>query len=319
MDIKINKIEVDERSINPTLLIDVSLIFMDKIEVPISVNGNVFLQGGKVLGSFNEFQIHSDYSLGLRLLDRQTRQHYLSSGNKFHDYYNTQISLQLNEKSIDHIEQIREKQFEKSVRLLFSFFVKILEIKAEPNQTGNVPPNEDTISLVIKRIHHEFEIKQSDWINKFSKGLGIGNFLLLELNIPINGKVKTLWKELFSRLELNLKEMENSIRSGDWQKTLFYARKYFENIKVADNKPSHKLLNNNLKESFIKDQHSDEGYKDFQDAIWKLFEFTSKFVHDKDKKGEINPIPIPHKEDAYFTYCLCLGLHNLIGKKISNN
>jgi len=64
-------------------------------------------------------------------------------------------------------------------------------------------------------------------------------------------------------------------------------------------------------------QHSEEAIDNLYNAIWKFFEFLSKFIHDKDKDGNnYQVLPIPNKEDAYFAYALSIGLLGLIGKKI---
>jgi hypothetical protein len=65
------------------------------------------------------------------------------------------------------------------------------------------------------------------------------------------------------------------------------------------------------------DQHSEVGFQHLLNSIYNLFEFISKYIHDKDQQQQLNPTPIPLKEDAYFAFALSVGLLNIIGKKIS--
>ena len=111
--------------------------------------------------------------------------------------------------------------------------------------------------------------------------------------------------------------MESCMRKGDWHKTMFYARLFYERIKIGDNKPAHKKFREEFDKLLKKDQHNDEGIQNIYDALWQLFEFISKYTHVEDKQGNSKPIPVTSKEDAYFAYSLALGLLNFISKKIS--
>lgn len=110
--------------------------------------------------------------------------------------------------------------------------------------------------------------------------------------------------------------MESCLRSGDWQKVMFIGRKYFENIKVGDNKPGHNNFKNKLSAAFVEFGHSAEGIKELLDAIWHFFNFVSKYVHDKDRLGNLTTLPTPTRADAFFAYALAIGLLNMIGEKI---
>jgi hypothetical protein len=61
----------------------------------------------------------------------------------------------------------------------------------------------------------------------------------------------------------------------------------------------------------------DSGLDDFVKSIWHIHDFASKFIHDNDKKGQnLNPIPHPQKEDAYFMYLWTMGFINLLNEKV---
>ena len=88
-------------------------------------------------------------------------------------------------------------------------------------------------------------------------------------------------------------------------------------MKIGDKKDGNKKFEEELTKLFTEEQHSQEGIQNLIDGIWKFFEYNSKFIHDRDKKGNLNSIPIATKEDAYFIYALGVGLLNVIGKKLS--
>lgn len=310
MEIKIKEIQIDKQAIVPTLTIGVRLEFDYYIESPISITGRL-LTNNKVVAQLNEYQLNTDCEFGLKILSRNEKDK-LYRERSFKVYF-TQLTAILTNKTIEYIENQREKSPEKSVNFSIEFIVKNIEIPAGPQKiTDDV-----FLNVKIKRYSKNLEIKQSDWIKNYAPYLGIGNFLLLELEIPEKEKVSEGWIELYERLYLRLNEMEHSLQNGDWQKTLNVARQFFENLKFDSKKfKKHREFKDELKELFIQDQHSEQGFNDFYSGILNFFNYTSKFIHDKSNQtGELNKIPIPTKEDAYFVYALGIGILNIIGKK----
>jgi len=175
------------------------------------------------------------------------------------------------------------------------------------------------MTVKVKKYSKNFEIKQSDWIKNYTAHLGIGNFLLLELEIPEKEKVPEAWIELYERVYFRLNDMKHSIQHGDWQKTLeIAARQFFEDLKFDERFKKHREFKNELRDLFFQDQHSEQGFHEFYSGILNFFNYTSKFIHDRSNKtGELNKRPIPTKEDAYFVYALGIGLLNIIGKKLN--
>jgi hypothetical protein len=309
MEVKNTNITIDTQSLTPTFTIRVDLEFGYKVEAPISISGRLLSNDGKVIAFLNEHQVNSDNSYGIAILTREQKDKLYREKN-VNSYY-AQLTASLTHKAIEHIEIQREKDHEKAVRFNLEFVVKYIDIPAEPPNLAA----DNLLRLQVKRPYSNIVIKQSDWVKNFSPQLGIGNFLLLELQIPDDKKVTAFWKELYEKLTHNLKDIEICLRSGDWQKTMFFARKFYENAKIGDNKKAHAKFKDEFSKLMTKDQHSQQGIDDLHTAIWKLFEFTSKYVHDKDKEGNLNPLPVSTKEDAYFAYAIALGLLNLIGRK----
>ncbi len=313
MEIKVSNIIVDRQSITPTLIIDVDFEFNSTIEAPLSISGRLLSADNKVISLLNEYQINSDYNLGLRVLTKAEKDKIYRE--KINSRYFAQLTAVLSTNAIEHIELQREKDQDKSVKFSLNFVIKYLEIFADPQNIAT----ENLFGLQIKRYYKDFIIKHSDWIKSYSQQLGIGKFLLLELQIPDDKKVTELWKELHSNLTQNLKDVENCLRSGDWQKAMFFARKFYENAKIGDNKKVHQEFKNEFSILMTKDQHSEEGINNLLTAIWQLFEFISKYAHEKDRDGNFNLKPIATKEDAYFAYTIGIGFLNLIGRKTSTD
>ncbi len=309
MRVSIRRIYVDQQAVNPSLIIDVDLEFYREIEVPISLSGKLKTSSGKTLSLIAEHHIDNDKSHFLKILPEAYKQN-----RRNEKEYRTHCSLttQLTKKAIDVIELEREKYQEKAVYFSCEFIVKTLRLVAEPDSISN----KDFMEIKISQERQTFLIPQSDWINRFSKSLGIGNFLLLELTIPENKKVSEFWSKLYDTLTENCETMNSCIRSGDWEKTLWLARRFFEDARIGNPKPGNKQFKEEFDKLLREDHHSTEGIKNLYDAIWNFFKFLSKYIHEKDEQGNFIPKPNVTREDAYLAYTLAIGLLNLIGKKI---
>lgn len=313
MEIKISSVQIDNQAISPALTIGADLEFGYNINAPVSITGRLLSADNKVLSLLNEFHVNKDSSFGLSVLSQAEKDRIYREKEKKHYY--VQLTAVLSHKAIEYIETQREKDKEKSVQFSMSFVIKYLDMPVDPQKIIG----DDLVRLNVANPSARFEIKQSDWVKNYAPKLGIGNFMLLELRIPEEKVISAFWRELYERLTHNVKYMESSIRSGDWQNTMWGVRKFFEDIKIGDGKPGHKEFKEEFNKLMIKDQHSEEGIKNLYDAIWYFFEFASKYSHDKDKVGNLNPLPVSTKEDAYFAYALAVGLLNLIGRKINRD
>jgi len=312
MDIKFQNITIDLQAISPTLTIGLNLEFGYSLEAPISIAGRLISADSKVLSLLNEYQITSESNFGLKPLSKDERYRIWREALN-HSYY-AQMTATLSPKAIDYIELIREKDHEKSVRFNMDFVVKYLDM---PEVKPEIQP--DFFRVNIKRAYLNTVIKQSDWVRDYSPFLGIGNFMLLELTIPDKQEVNSDWKELYDRLTLRVTEMNEAIRVGDWQKAVDRGRQFSDNLKVGKGKEETQLsFHEGMIKLFEKERHSSEGIQKFLDGIRNFFDYNSKFIHDKDQKGNLNPVLIAKREDAYFIYALSIGLLNLIGKKMSD-
>jgi len=134
MEIKIKEIQIDRQAIVPTLTIGFWLEFDYFTESPISITGRL-LTNNKVVAQLNEYQLNTGYDFGLKILSRNKK-------NKLHieqnsNRYFAQLSASLTNRTIEYIENQREKRPEKSVNFSIEFIVKTIEILAEPEKITN--------------------------------------------------------------------------------------------------------------------------------------------------------------------------------------
>ena len=213
----------------------------------------------------------------------------------------------LTPKAIESIEIQREKTQNKSAEFYIEFVAKTL---IQPSTLDDLQGN-DLVRLKIESKHSRIKIEQSDWVTNFSPKLGIGKFLLLELDVSTS-EISDLWKNLIELLTSNILEMEKWIKLGEWKKVMDTSRHFFDGLKFNNNSPFKQDLEKKLSE----EQHNKEGINDLFKGIKSLFDFTSKYAHVTDRNGNIKPYPNAKKEDAYFVFSLSVGLLNLINSKI---
>jgi hypothetical protein len=312
MNIIVKQINIDEQTLVPTLNIQAEVKFYYPLEIPISVTGTLRTFDQKIIAYLNESPLYHNYNKEMRakLLDEKKKQEAFAKSNNS-DNYMANLTAVLSPLAIDHIEACRHKYPNNDVMLFFSFFYKTIDFLEQ---------SEDfTLNFKIATITTNYEIKHSDWVNKYASSLGIGNFLLVELNIPEKRNVKENWKELYTRLSERLDDIHNNIIKGEWYNAMLSARRFYDIIKIDDDKPGNAEFVEELKALFKLDGHNDEGINNFLEGIWKFFEFLSKYIHEKDKNGNLKPVPVAGKEDAYMAYALGLSLLNIIGKKIAKN
>lgn len=171
----------------------------------------------------------------------------------------------------------------------------------------------------IQKVQVQYKITQSDWINHFAKSIGVGKFLLLELLVPEDHGVSKQWSGVYKKLSKLVAEIETDNQKGELNFTMILARSYFENLKVENPNSGPSKFRDDFIKLLQENNHSAAGIDDFNNAIWKFFDFLSKYLHEKDKQFNDQAIPIANKEDAYFAYALSVGLLNLISRKMRKN
>lgn len=286
-------------SIDPILNNWIRLEFDSYIEIPISISGKLCHKNGKIISILSEHQINTNKSYKLKFEEYNDR-------NKSRQ--DIQLFSFLTHRAIQSIEEEREKHVNKSVEFYIEYVIKTFGFD-----------NMKSLEYRIEKISKSIEIKQSVWVQNFSSILGIGNYILLELEIPDNIEVSEYWNDLYKRLVHRVSKMKEAITVGDWSITISESRQFYDIINSKNkNQTQYVEFKHEFSKLFEKDGHSDEGINNFFDAIKNFFDFNSKYIHDRDRNGNLNPYLMAKKEDAYFIYTLSIGLLNLIGKKFIN-
>src|SRR5436309_2127462 len=126
MEIEIKYVDVDRESINPALLIRADIIHVDNIEMPIGLNGRVFVDK-TVIAFINDFTMTNRAEKGLTFFEKSDDKNRLGTYDR-KSVLQVNINLPLTQKAIDFIEENREKDREKSVHLIFDFLITHLEL-----------------------------------------------------------------------------------------------------------------------------------------------------------------------------------------------
>ncbi|MEQ9374117.1 MAG: hypothetical protein RIG68_03010 [Imperialibacter sp.] len=304
MWIKKVEVGVDESSIDPRFLFRAEFEYVVDKEIPLFISGFLKTPDGRKLAAIDSEQELSGYD---NIVIPISEGNSSSSGNE-RSVYSRKFSATISKKAIDFLEHQRLSRSTKSVLLkveleiatlyLDTFSGKALKIERQP---GNM----------------EIEIEQSSWLRNFSEKLGLGEFLIIEFSkhhIQLGADLKSMWTEKLDRALTRLGEMHTLLNEGKWDKVFETSRKVWDIFKLYKEDHDSK---EELKKLFEKNNYSELGFEDLLKSIWHLHEFSSKFIHDKGKKGQdLNPIPVPQKEDAYFMYMWTMGFVNLINEKV---
>jgi hypothetical protein len=318
MEIKVSQIFTNAQSLVPTLDIHLQIMYYDELEIPVFISGKLIAADGKTLSFLHEVDTREQKFIIPHLTKAEINKIYSNATKKYP--YTTIVSCQLSKQAVDHIESLREKDLKKAVRFQFSFVLKYLYTATEDYNSNDSKITVSSTRMQITRQYiNEFVISQNDWLSDYAQRLGIGNFLLIEFNVPQRQVVPDNWVKLYDKLYTQIHQMEHAIRKGEWEDVMEEGRRFYENIKIGDEKKQHIVFEEELKILFEKDQHSPQGFQDFMDGIWKFFEYISNFIHDKDKQGSLLVRPNPTKEEAYFAYILAIGLLNILGKKLARS
>lgn len=305
------RIEIDNQSIHPTLICNIKVEFDRNVEIPLSLSGRLFT-GNKVIGQLNEYYHNTERNYNLRLLnENEKRQSARDKNSETHTFFLESI---LAPKALNYIENEREKNIDKSIEFYFELIGKSLFL---PSDTSNFT-SDDFIRLKIdNRLTKRVKIEQSQWCNQFSDKLGIGKFLLIELDIP-DTVIENGWSETMMILKNNLNEMEQAIQKGDWEKSIFVSRLFTEKINIFKRKDKRLALKELLNEGLKKYGHNDEGIENLHNAIRSLFDFASKWSHGNTQDGTLKQVPTATKEDAYLVYSLSLSLFGILSRTLKN-
>lgn len=320
-------VTVDKKKLHPTLSVMLFVRYERQIEMPIFTGGRMMTEDGIVVGYAQD-----DHAVGygafISALDGNETAILERSANRYAEQKFI-LNVPLDAKAIDHIEKIRERNKGKNVVLNFVFGFNVFQIEhnfkekmkgmmAVKIRTGE--PHLEAVPVLKMNcmlLNLEHSISQSQWIQNFCEGLGIGKFLLLEMRIPQVNNLHTDWKELIERACDRLEKIEVLIQKGEWYEAIEKSRKIAELFLHKEKKSVQESVNKEkLRQLFVDANLTDKAFENFCNIIFHLFEYVSKFQHEKDHDGSYLLTPTPNREDAYFVYGLCVNLVNLISNKI---
>lgn len=298
---------VDEHSIDPRFLFRVDFEYYENQEAPITFTGFLKSFDGKKIATIDcEQDNYNGYNyVAIPTVDRYKNAEVNRSKKS---RYSRNFSASISKQSIDYLESQRLTRPSKNV--IINLELEIITLKLD---------NSEKRELTIERGQglQQIEIEQSKWLNHYATKFGIGEFLIIEFSkqsIKVNDKGKKTWIDKLHRAQTRLNEMETLLNEGKWEKVIETSRKIWDVFKLYKENTE---LKGEFKELFEKNNYSDNGLEDFIKSIWHIHDFASKFIHDNDKRGQnLNPIPSPQKEDAYFMYLWTMGFINLLNEKV---
>lgn len=320
MKIIINEISTESISIGKDLVFKCTLEFSENYQIPLGISGFLISSDNKIVSNINEYT-NNTLSNPLALMPTNQAEQIRKKTQNFRTVIPVELVSSLNKGAINHLEQLRLENNQRDVELRLKLKLKFLGTSFDTNSFSQ------TITQLINYnesiLHTEITIPQSEWLRKFSSYLEIGSFFIVEINKSKMIKLFESFKELGDRdlgtfiasIEKaidKVETIESHIKKGEWEISMRYAREFFELLRFKKTDD----LYERLKNKFVDRNGTDVGFQDLYEATQGLFEYSSKFIHEKDKKGNIHVKPTAKMEDAYFIFSLCVNTLYLIISKI---
>lgn len=332
-------------TLHPSLDIVLSIRYREAFNIPISILGIVRSEDNRVLGHIFEVPSKNAHQLQIKAF------HYLEQRNNQDSSLSRTFRLVLDQKALDHIETLRDKNKKGDVIIQLDINISWLTTQTEvgsysterltlPDQQNKnnlklidaitlASQNPNTMQghlrMLVEQQGNSFltlsdgsfsiihTIHGSDWINDFQPQLGIGKFLVMEIPeiISVNEPKNKLEERLHSASQ-NLLKIQISVRKGEWEEVAEDCRAVYENLRSKDFREEFDLFVRKL----LRDANgiSDKGIGDFMQMIEGQNGFIHEFHHVIDKEGNPKRISV-HKEDAYALYISLVGLVNMLTSK----
>jgi len=310
MKLKIQNCRISENHIQTALVGDGIIFGSLHCEAPLVITGEL-LVNGKIISQLTPRINYSSDEIIMKYISSE--QYNENSSKAKHNKFSIQLIAELTDQKIEYITQIRESNANKSIEFTFRLYINTIKLQTNSKEQGELfrIKTDECVDRVI--------INQEKWINSFSAPLGIGDYYLVELRRPSLAVNNKKWSSMISNIDENLSSMKYQLQYGDWQRTIEISRMFFENIRIGDKRPGNQQFKIEFTNVLLGLQYDQQGVDSLFDAIRQMFEFTSKFIHEKDKQGNYKPRPIAKKEDAYFVYSLAVNLSNMMFEKIESD
>lgn len=328
-----------KESVDPAIRLDITLRYTKGIETLIGLEGRL-LSEGKVVSHLSYLQdverTPTEFGVSAKTRDSPERPEFTIPMVAF-----------LSEKSLNYLEDVREKNAKKEIKLNLELIAKIITSNTvistlhllredfAPNVRFPLPDskliyykwvkdytpelmnmwilsgdNEPTFLKVLEvRLPwvKGITISSGEWVVDYAPLFGIGKFAMFELPILEEVKIKGDVANRVKEAIKSLERIKKDFIDAEWNKVIEDSRPIFE--LVRDESFMGKLLE--------RDGYSNGAKKELLDSINNLFHFSSKFIHRIDPSGkEILPETKASKEDAYLIYTTAISLVNLFARKL---
>lgn len=298
--------EATSRYLNPTIIFNLTFQYRKTREALLEIHGEVLCNNISI-GDVSESLangIAADFHQ-IRKMDKVNfSKNYLEKSFR-------KVKLNLSPSAIQWIEECREKHPEGAVVLT----LRIGYTYAQTPNPNNIDGNDTIIDIGNDYTDSTISIDGGKWRNQYAPTLGIGNFLLVELNLSRIGGNKNAYEELFKKLATRCDDIEKGLKEGNWSLALQKGRMFCETIRKEKNS-SMVDYKDQIKDIMLGENHPQSGFDEIYKITDSLFNFISKYQHIQ-TGGVSQPVPIAEKEDAYFVYATCVGLLNFVGRKIN--
>ncbi len=305
------------------------------------IDGQVFAEDGKYLANLIELPLPPS-NLTMRAKGLSDYQPYQMIT------YKSELMFTLDKKSLDYIENVRQKNKKHDVVFKFTIHITFLshdiavgDYSSRDTQMGKVilsswqqpsraetnlnmlVPTSTALQLFNYQIsqldNHPYTISSSDWVNDFQEYLGIGKFMIIEIPEPelVNVSDTQLtqeqknFKERLDKAYTILPKMELELKRGEWGDVVKLSRELLELFK--------KDVTQFIKDTVSKTTGVDERTAGaLTMAIDNLYSYANELHHEVDSKGNVKDVYTGGKEDAEMTYMLSSALVKLLAKKFKS-
>jgi hypothetical protein len=336
MEIVFKSVKTNKNSIEKELLFTFEVNKIKDTYIPLRFWAELYSEDNKKIGNLFDNNSPRNYNLNVNAAGTT------NGGPRNLDFEIT-FSCYLGEKAINHIEKYRLNEKNQTKDIVFKIKMEVLiqrtnitvsNLHLAPGEllygkeaskviyrqeqynnptlydawflSGQGSPNIFTYTRASQDIP-DIKIDLMTWVNNFTKYLGIGEVLVLELIQPDKTVFSKDIVERYEKAQAALVEMKKQFGYGEWKQAIIAIRPVFELFKNFDD----------FKQLLIDGGYTESTYIALKKSIDGYFGLISKFYHGlEENKVDVNPDIQAYTEDAYFAYSYSVSLMNIISQKI---
>lgn len=318
----------------------------NSLEIPLSLNGLLLAEDGKVLAQLTELNdVRGPRSIGGLGSQGTSKDNQLSKVSE----HQASLVAHVSKGALDHLENVRDRNKKGDVVFKLNLKARILNstcvtppvqlkqftdlalpVPAHLQQTAgqmmmygsprDYVPNAGNLWLISGtngpvfltvddvQCEQQKTIHASDWVHDFAPQLGIGRFLIAEIPVPGSLHAEHEFADRLNKACEALQVMEEKIKEGEWGEVIEKSRPVAELLRQEDM----------IRSILVQHGHPEDAANCLIGGVKGLFEYSSKFIHKVQKDRKTLPPDIrAGKEDAYLAYTMSVGLVNLLTRKAS--